>query len=364
MNNMKIAFFGHINFIDFFQIGGFESFVRRVAMGLTNWGNEVDYILFDSPSEKYIKVSPNLTVNYFRTFEEASRRLLAGNYDHVFKGYLPRLDRLKYLLLPGTKDSKTRWHTLVLAWPDSLVKRALVGLEGRCNSPNGLMVCASPRQYLALARFFRSARHIFPPVPEEYFVRPEDKKTDGKINVTFLGILSKDKFGEEIINLFKNLQGSSKLRFSIYASHDHLNSYSVNLHKWLQSQHEIKYVSVDRQSYSPDTDKLVKTVLQDTDVFVQPYRRLVNTLDMPLLVLEAMASLCPVITTPVGSVPQVYGKSKFIIALPNFLIQAENLLRNLTFEQIIVERKRIFERNRQLNFNMASIVEKYLALLR
>ncbi|MHB9073698.1 MAG: glycosyltransferase [Desulfobaccales bacterium] len=360
---MRIAFLGQKMFLDYFKIGGFESFIRRLATGLANSDNDIDYILYDAPAENSIEVLPNLTVNYLRTFEEASSKLLRGDYDHVFRVWLAHRDRLKYLWLTRTARGKTKWHHCYLAWPDSLIKRQVARAEGWFDSPRGFNICVAPRQYQALQKFSRKARLIIPPVPEEYFIRPENKRLDDRIRVTFLGNLSRDKCIEEVIALFTNLRKSSRFHFSIYGTHDRLNSHSAEMHTRLRSQPDINYVHLDMEQYSGEIDTLVKDVLHDTDVFIQPYRTLKNTLDLPLLLLEAMASLCAVITTPVGDVANIYGESKFIIPLSQFLQQAENLLANLSCEQLIAERKRVHRRNREIDFGLASVAGRLEALL-
>lgn len=357
---MRICFFGQQDFFDYFQIGGFESFIRRLALGLINSGNNVDYILYGSSSDNSRVAGPNLLLHYFRDFQAASQRLLAGAYDHVFRVRLSRRDRLKYLLLSGASSPKPKWHHIFLIWPESIWKRVLAIAEGRLSSPNGLLVCVSPRQYLALAKFFKSACQVLPPVPEGFFLTPENKGLDRKIRITFLGNLTRDKFIDEIITLFNKLGNSPHLHFSLYGTHDPLNRRAVETHNWLKAQQNISYMNIDMKSYSPDVDNLVRRVLRDTDVFIQPYRTLDNTLDMPLLLLEAMASLCAVVTTPLGSVAEVYGESKFIIPAQEFSQGVEPLLKNLTHDQLVSERKRIYARNKELNFNMACVMEKFV----
>jgi glycosyltransferase involved in cell wall biosynthesis len=361
---MKIAFFGQRKFFDYFMIGGFQSFIRRIALGLCHSGHQVDYLLYDAPVAESITVLPDLTLYYFKSFNEAFQKLVTGSYDHVFRVWLSRRDRLKYLFLQKAAPRHTTWHHLFLAWPESLIKRSLAVGEGWAGSRYGRLICVSPRQYRALSPFSRRACHILPPVPEDYFLSPPAKKTADPIKVTFLGNLTKDKYIEEIIVLFHNLQKHPQVHCSIYGTHDPLNPHSVEVHKRLQTQNDIHYVNIDMTSYSLETDTLVKTVLTDTDIFLQPYRTLHNTLDMPLLLLEAMAALCPVVTTPLGSVPEIYGPSKFIIQSDQFLTAAENLLKNVTSEEILLERGRIYERTQELNFGTTSIMEKFISLLK
>jgi len=360
---MKISFFGLRKFFDYFRIGGFESFVRRLALGLVNSGNEVDYILYDSTTGGLIKVLPRLKMTYCRTFEEGFRQLLAREYDHVFAVRLSRSHRLKYFFLTRKLGRQTRWHHLCLAWPEAIYKRPLAILEGRLNSFRGYNICVSPRQYWANKKFNKKSYLVIPPVPEEYFLTPKEKRQNRKIKVTYLGNLTQDKCVDEVISLFMALVKDQRFHCSIYGTHDRHNPDSVKIHRLLQSQQDIPYFDVDLENYSSEIDDLVKNVLHDTDVFFQPYRKLQNTLDLPLLLLEAMASLCAVITTPTGDVADIYGESKFVIPLPQFRRQAENLLTQLSYEEIIAERGRIYQRNQELNFNQARVAGRLAAIL-
>lgn len=359
---MKAAFFGQRKFFDHFLIGGFQSYIRRLSLGLTRLGHEVDYILYDAPQERIVEAAPGLKMAYCRTFGQGLATLLKGSYDHVFRVWLSRRDRLKYLWVTRQAEGGTRWHHGYLAWPDSFLKRPLLALEGRLASPRGAAICVSPRQYLTIRKYHNHTCLVLPPVPEDYFLTPEKKNRNGRINITFLGNLTQDKYIGEIFALFEKLRGDPRLRFTICGTHDRSNPRSVKMHHRLQRQKGIPYVHVDVEGYSPAVDAMVKNVLHETDVLVQPYRTLQNTLATPLLLLEAMAALCAVITTPVGSVPDIYGESLFLLPRESFPEKAEKLLSSITQEHLLAERTRIFHRNQELQFQQGNILEKMLAV--
>lgn len=360
---MKIAFFGQRKFFDYFLIGGFQSYIRRLAQGLAQRGHEIEYVLYDAPQEKGSQVAPRLTLAYCRTFDQGLTRVLTGNYDHVLRVWLSRQDRLRYIWAIRRHGPKTKWHQFCLAWPDAPLKRSLVVLDSYLSPFRGMAFCVSYRQYSAIKNYQKNAYLALPPVPEEYFLTPVQKGQNSRINVTFLGNLTPDKFGAEVIALFEKLQPDSRFRFSIYGTHDRSNPLSVKMHNYLQRQKAITYVHVDMEGYSLEIDALVRRVLQETDVFVQPYRTLQNTLDTPLLLLEAMASLCAVMTTPLGSVQDIYGRSRFLLPAEGFPERVENVLTCLTWESLLAERNRILERNRKLRFHQTAVLENLLAVL-
>jgi len=361
---MKIAFFGQRQYLDYYRIGGFESYIRRLAQGLAQSAHEVHYILYDASQEKVIVAAPGLKLSYCRTFDQALARLFKGNYHHVFRVRLAREDYLKYLWAVRRNGYGTRWHHCYLAWPESFIKRALVNLEARLASPGGVVICVSPRQYRAISKYTGHTGLIWPPVPEDYFLTPEKKGRNEPINVTFLGNLTRDKYIAEVVTLFEKFHTDPRFHFAIYGTHDRFNPQSVEMHHRLLRQNAITYVHIDMEDYSPDIDTLVKNVLWKTDVFLQPYRTLQNTLDTPLLLLEAMAALCAVITTPRGNVPDIYGKSRFLLTGQDFQKEAEHLLRSLTWEDILAERTRIIHRSQEIQFQQKQVLEKLLAVLK
>ncbi|MEW5807011.1 MAG: glycosyltransferase [Acidobacteriota bacterium] len=362
---MKIAFLGHNNFSDYFKIGGFESLTRRLAFYLSSRGHFVDYFIYNAESAKEMEVFPNLKLKYFQSFEDCSDALFQS-YDHIFKIWLNRRERIRYILFSKRIHylTKARCHSIILNWSDSIFKQKLILLEAMMSSHDGRIICVSPRQYRKIKTWSKRAYFLYPPVPDEYFLKPEEKSKNEKIKVAFLGMITPDKYIEEIIELFKDLRRDPRFDCIIHAIHDSRNKRSFEIHQWLSRQKEVKYIQEDIQKYSPEGEKKVISLLRETDIFIQPFRRLVNTLDTPLLLLEAMASLCAVVTTPTGSVPGIYGKSPFIISRDHFLEEARILLKNITYQRILKERERIFKRNGELNFALSSMGPALDELLR
>ena len=360
---MKVAFFGLKNFFDYYQIGGFESYVRRIALEMAHNGDEVDYVIYGSRQTEETKIMTNIRLRYFQSFEEAIQAL-SESYDHVIRIWLTRRDRPKYILFCRKLSNSTKFHYALLTWPDSIIKRKLKFIEVKIVSFNGIIICASFRLFRAIKKWVKNAVFIFPPVPEDYFINIAEKPKNERIKITFLGILSTNKGIEEVIELFKELKDNSKFECVIYGTYDPKNKNSFEIHNWLKEQKEINYIEVDRKKYSPRIEEMVKEVLKETDIFIQPYKRLGSTLDTPVLLLEAMASLCAIITTPIGSIPEIYGKSEFLIPEKYFLERAKNLLQNITYEKILSERERIFQRNQELKFDVKNVIKAYYETLK
>ncbi len=360
---MKIAFFGPKNFIDYYDIGGFQSYIRRIALKLADYGNKVDYIIYDSKEIKEKKIANNLMLKYYRTFRDAINVISLDSYDNIVRIQLPRYDRLKYFFFCEKQSCHNRYHCIYFTIPESLIKYKLMLMEVKIASRYGNIICVSYRQYRILKKDIKNVFLVFPPVSEDYFLIPSEKPNNKKIKITFLGMLHPDKGIKEIITLFKILKNNSKFECSVYGIYNPQNKESFRMHNWLKEQNYFKYIEVDKEKYSPKIEEMVKKVLKKTDIFIQPYIKLENTVDTPLLLLEAMASLCSIITTPLGSILEVYGKSDFIINKEDFISRAVSFLRNLSYKKIKEERQRIFEQNKKIDFIANKVALKFLEAL-
>lgn len=358
---MKTAFFGPRNFIDYHQIGGFESFIRRLALSLSDNGNFVDYVIYGGENTKEVNINSNLRLKYFITFEDAVKEL-EKSYDHVFPIRLAINERPKYLLFLRKNLRHYRSNYIALIWAN-FVKRNLMFIEANLLAYKGKIFCVSPRLYNKFKRWSKNAAFLCPPVPKEYFLNLDEKPVNDRIKITYLGNLTPDKYIEEVIELFMYLNKKSKFELSIYGTFDPDNQKSVYIHNRLKEQRVLKYVHIDRNNYTSQIEELVREILKETDILVQPYRTLINTLDTPLLLLEAMASLCVVLTTSIGNIKDIYGDSPYILSAKNFIEEAKILTQNLTYEMVLKERERIYKRSQELQFDLPTIGRKFIDAL-
>ena len=359
--DLRIAFWGHKDYADFYGIGGMQSYSRRLAQELANSGCKVDYVVSGASKPEEINVTPNLKIKYFRTFKDSYDYMASRSYQHVIRTWFPRGDRAKFLLSVYRKRRGwTRFHYIAFVVPDRRIKRILMSIEAKLASRNGRIICVSHRQYEMAKKSGQPPFLLLPPVPGDYFLTPSQKTINGKVKIAFLGVLHPDKGVAETILLFERLQDNPRFDCAIYAIHNPHNERSLELHNRLTRQKTIKYIALDSRKYSVDAESVVKKVLQETDIFVQPYQKLVNTVDTPLLLLEAMASLCAVLTTPLGSIPDIYGESRFLINQEGFVASAMELLQSLSFDDLRGERGRIYTRNKRLGFSSSEIAAKFL----
>ncbi len=358
---MKIAFFGAFGAFEYFRIGGTESFARRLATGLRDLGQEADFVVYGAPVTKRQATPAGIDLCYFAELPGALRHLAEG-YEHVLTMYLYPRDRLTYMFFRRRYRNRLTCHQFYFGWPDSLLRRKAAFLDARLYPYNGRLFCVSPRIYHYARSWSPSARLFLPPVPESYFLTPEDKPVGGKLRVTYIGRTDPGKGIEDVIQLFTELKDSPGVEVAIHGFHRRDAAVSEQIHESLCRQGTISYHHEDYDGYTPEVEAGVGRILRDTDVLVLPYRRLSSTIDTPLLLLEGMAALCAVATRPLGDIPSLYGPSPFLFSGADGLGPLAQEIEGAG-KIMAPERRRILGRNRELGFGTKQAVNLLLQCL-
>jgi glycosyltransferase involved in cell wall biosynthesis len=357
---MKIAFFGRCSTLNYFKIGGIESFSRRLATGLLREGHQADFVSYGVAALGKPAVGGGIKLYYFQELA-AALRFLGQEYDHIITLYLSPRDRLRYLLFRRAHQPRLKFHKVYTSWPDSLIKRKVAFFEARLYPYNGRLFCVSPRQYQYVSRWSDRAELLLPPVWESYFLKPEVKPTHDKLRLTYIGRTEPGKGIDDVIYLYNQLKDQPRLEIEIQGFH-HGDSSGVKFHEWLSQQEGLRYVYTPCERYSPAVDDNLRRVLQATDILVLPYRKLSSTIDTPVLLLEGMAALCAVMTKPLGDMLKLYGPSPFILQEPE---EMANMAKNVTDSPNLLEaeRRRIFQRNAELDFASKRVTARLLRAL-
>jgi glycosyltransferase involved in cell wall biosynthesis len=355
---MHIAFFGAFGSLDYYKIGGNESISRRLAEGLMGHGHQVDFVIYGAPVAEFQTAGPGIGIYRFVELGPALKKL-AQDYHQVLTLYLIPRDRLGYLYFRRQQRHRLRFHQLYLSWPDSTVKRKAAFLDVRLYPLNGRLFCVSPRIYDYARRWSLNARLLLPPVPENYFLRPEDKKEPDKIRVTYIGRTEPAKGIAEVIALFKEFQDNPRIEIEIHGFHHKNSDISVQIHQWLSRQGSLRYFYTPFEAYSSTVDDNLRRILKDTDILALPYRKLSSTIDTPLLLMEGMASLCAVAVPAVGNIPDLYGPSPFLLTEQRTLPEVvQEVLESP--ESLTRERARIFQKNARLGFQLDQVANRFL----
>ena len=163
---------------------------------------------------------------------------------------------------------------------------------------------------------------LLPPVPESFFLAPEDKPRHEELRVNYIGRTEPGKGIEAVLALFTLLKNRPEVQVAIYGYHHPNSTPSVQVHEELSRQTDIPYFYTPYAGYTPEVDENMGRRLRDTDILVLPYQRISSTMDTPLLLTEGMASLCAVATRPLGDIPSIYGSGPFIINSPGGIAAA------------------------------------------
>ena len=360
---MGIAFFGINKSFDYYQIGGTDSFVRRISTELVQNGDEVDYVLYGSKRDEEIPVIPGLRMYYFRSWGDALNAIRGKGYDHVVEIYMPPWDRIAFMRFRQKHNDSIKFHIVYFGWPEQWLKRYLSFAEACSSTLNGRVFVISPRQYHYVRKWCKKPVLIWPPVPEEYFTTPFLKDNPERLRITWIGRLDLGKGIKEIIDIFRRLKDNPKVELKLCGHYWERDAQGKALHKWLVNQDEIPYIKSAYSGRAPEMEKTICELLKQTDILVLPYWKLSSTIDTPLLMLEAMAALSAVLCKPLGDIPKIYGNPFFMPDGQEFVDRSVEIICRLTREEIRNERDRIFRQNRRLNFGASAVSRRFRSAL-
>ena len=194
-----------------------------------------------------------------------------------------------------------------------------------------------------------------PPIPDEFYLTPAEKENNKELNVVFMGRLDPEKGINDVIRLFEHLGSKKGLSVAIHGYTWNGLAESVDIHRYLNDQDTIAYSSCPHREYDERTQSKVRDVLRTADVIVLPYREFNRTLDPPLILLEAMASLCIPITCPVGTISGLIHRPDCLISADTFFDDAEKRILAIQGD-IHQERQDLFDWNQHFSELRASEV--------
>lgn len=335
--------------------------IRRLSEEISRqYPITVDLILYGT-EPKIFKHSEKIHSRYYTDLQKALSGI--GDYDHVIFVYLPITDIWACRQHCRNLYSRTRFHNLFQVWPESILKRELLLRVNFLMPVNGQNIAVSPRLSDTILKRRGNCCLLYPPVPRDYFITPDKKRTTDKVRVTFIGRIDIGKGILDTLELFDRLSKNENIELKLYGIHWESDPIAVDIHNTLLRQNKFFYQPVNFSEYSKDIDNMVRSALSETDIFIQPYRQLSSTIDSPLLVLEAMASLCAVITKPFGNIPLIYGDSPCLYEGDDYIPKMTELI--LTSDTWLEkERQRIYHQNTLLKFDIGTVAEQFMAILK
>ena len=151
----------------------------------------------------------------------------------------------------------------------------------------------------------------------------------------------KDKIVTKIIG---NLDPQSKL--------------PCNIDQKLMKLRMVEYSVTATTFYEPQLELNLRNTLLSTDILLLPYESLHSTLDIPVLVLEGMASLCVILTTEAGDIPAILNDTDLVVRNDPQTIYHKVI--NLIEDGLQNKRNKTKIRNEILNFKSSQIGQSFL----
>ena len=313
----RVAFVGYSYGVDPRLIGGHQSILRRLARYLTGRGHAVDFLVFGEPAAPPQRLAADTTLYTFPTFATAAQRLQHERYAYVQLSYLPLATypaAMRYLASQRNRSDRPRLGYLYVVWPDKVVMRLARILLFKLFYDR--VIAVSPRLQRQLNRYRVPSFTLLPPVPDDFF--EPVARVAGPPRVAYMGRVDDDKGVQHILALLRGLKAAHPdLAAEISGYYYPHSAASLALHRELQAQDVIHYLGGSYHDYDPAMEQRVLNQLRHTDLLLLPYERLSGiTVDVPLLLLEAMATGCTVLTTQVADLPEIVAQPALTVPHP------------------------------------------------
>jgi len=355
----RIAFWGTQASFDYHHIGGTNALCRRLAHQLSKLGHQISYVYFDSKETKVESID-GITIYHNRDYL-LGLKCLEQAYDHIVSVYLPKTLRLNWCYWRYKRRGSTKYHAFVTGWPDNALKRISGHIERRILRPNGSLFCLSQRLYNKTRAFgdYR-AKLLLPPVPDDFFISPKSRLQSKPLRINFMGRIDEGKGIKDVETFFTYVhQQRPDIKLGIYGYSWQQDNSAHEVNRRLEQNPAFHYEHCNYAAYSSQTDVSIHNHFQNTDILFLPYKTLSTTLDTPLVVLEGLAHLCPILGIAHGDLKHIYGHDKYFFDESATLDQRLDLLQRLE-KNLDEERQRIHNHIENLRFRASLSAAHFL----
>ena len=361
--NTSIAFFGINGSFNFHKIGGIDAYVRRLTLELSGMDYSVFLINYGSNEDLVESVSKNITIIKYININPALQFLLDQNIQKVVVSYLYRQDRRSIQQFKNNNNG-IDFSLMLSVYHDSFFKRNAAYLEAAYNVGYKNLYCFSDRIRNSVSKFTSKASLLLPPVDDNFFLEKKRRrnKKNKKFRISYMGRLDKGKGADIVIEFFKNNNLDKDLfEFYIYSYPWKNDVESMSMHTYLIEQDTINYVESKVKVYSTAVDNQLKQIIDDTDLFLLPYRTLSSTIDSPLVPLEILSRSKIFITTNQGIMNELVSDKQLLLkdstiqeieAKINYAYSNYELLLNLSNQLL-----------QKLDYRTSSVVKQLLATI-
>lgn len=360
MDRVKNAvFYGKYNQFNPLRPGGLESWARRMGCYLYQRGIAVDYVLYGAPEvgRKQVNIDGcTFNLHCFLKARQAALFTVEADYDFIQMQSFPARGWQAFKKAKKKGSRLVRTHFF---FKDDYRRRRLTYRYYESFFHKTFAI--SPRIVKGMAENNLQSTLILPPVSPQYFAVPEDKKKKNQLTVSFLGRIAPEKGIGRIFEVFSLLdaryQGKVKTQIIGY-SFPHRPDSTV-WHSILKAQKHITYIPSDLEE-PISSEKKLRDYLLSSDIVLLPYTSLANTLDMPLLFLEAIAALAIVVTTEVGSIKSLAPNPDLVLDKDVSAKELYKTLTDLIEGDIEAERQKVYKKRQDLPIHLDEVGETYL----
>ncbi|MCD6241312.1 glycosyltransferase [Candidatus Bathyarchaeota archaeon] len=347
---MRILFVVSSNSFDFHRLGGIETSIKELALFLVSEHNDVTIYQINKAKKGKAEITTDfrpITIHY-GNISDIRKKLLLSKFDVINFIHTPFESMLFTVLFLVKKYLfKITTTKFFFTYPpfrkhDSFQVIKYKYLIDKCFT-------FSKRLMDEVKLRTSNVYFLVPPVSDYFFKLHGERKQNSKINIMYLGRLSKDKGLDLVIDIYQNLDRNRYcLRICGYFANENdrlfylkkLNSLALNELKIVERNTQLSFFT-----YPP---------IDNCDILLLPYQNLTGSVDLPLLVLEGVVSGCKVITSSIGDIPLLKGN---IYCVTNFH-NAEDFV--CMIEKVANKRAKKYNYN---EFSIKSIGKKYLEFL-
>lgn len=292
---MRICFFGWKNAFDYFRIGGAESYIRRLALGLVEHGHLVDYIMYGANENR--QIIPNdfqVKLIYVKEFKKALQLLNENSYDVIVNMYIHPKYRPIFYGFRVKNRNRMLFSTILFSPFKSNLKLFLGGYD--LKSYDKVFV-VSKRIKDQLDKKAINAKLLNPPVSDIFFEVAKSRKPpqERHIKVGYIGRADYGKGFDLVLEAFENLDK----RFFVPKIMTYAWKNETFLLEKAKKSKNVKVEISDYKNFTPAIEKRICNFLATIDILVLPYRTLDTTLDLPMSVIEGRITGAKVLTTDI-----------------------------------------------------------------
>jgi glycosyltransferase involved in cell wall biosynthesis len=343
------------------NIGGTNSIVRRLLGELPN-DRKALLLDINGKDSELKSISSNCSYKSFSSMFSFIRYLAKEDKSFVIDIYLHPFQRLIFGLFRYIYR-KHKFGKLYCSWPDSKIKRFLSFADSICFKYTGAVFCITNRQKDYLESFLvKTAVRMWPPIPENYFLTPADNDKSTKITISWVGRLDRGKGADLAFDILKDFIGDTNFELKVLA-HTVNNRLSVPIPEFIKNQTNCEVHEVSYSGFNASLDESVSKLLKSTTIFICPYRLLSSTIDCPMLIQEAAASNCIVVSKNYPIIADIIGSDKYLIPpeLDDKEIVSACLSKvHLAIKDIQNEKIRMASHVQKLNFSSNEVLKHFL----